>query len=112
MERYEGWAAVDRAQADSLSSSEVEPLAMHQLLSMASSTERQAFEAISLGYTEQPGGTRLREAIAKTHYNYIRPDQIIVVAPQVDVVRGSRKEGKGSKGAPTKVDRPISCPAL
>lgn len=40
-------------------------------------------QATSLGYAEQPGGPRLREAIASVHYSTVGPGQINVLAPQV-----------------------------
>lgn len=83
VERYEGWSSVDRGEADSLTSSEIEPLTLAELLSFPNEEERSEYEAISLGYTEQPGALSLRQAIADVHYETIRPDQVNVLAPQV-----------------------------
>jgi len=82
VERYPGWTAVDRGEAESLTSSEIEPLSLPDLLSYATCAERAEWEATSLGYAEQPGGWALREAIAEVHYERIRADQINVMAPQ------------------------------
>ena len=62
-----------------LAASDAESLPLRELLAMASADDREAFEALWLGYTETFGAPLLRQAIAST-YDKQAPDNILCFA--------------------------------
>ena len=62
-----------------LTASDAESLPLRELLAMASADDREAFEALWLGYTETFGAPLLRQAIAST-YDKQAPDNILCFA--------------------------------
>ncbi|KAL1522531.1 hypothetical protein AB1Y20_017518 [Prymnesium parvum] len=76
VERYDGWTDG----SDSLSSSECEPISLRELLRHADDEGKQWWEALSLGYPEQPGSDRLRHEIARG-YASVGAAQLNVLAP-------------------------------
>lgn len=63
------------------SSSDCESLTLAELLAMADPTERQVWDALSLGYTESQGWPRLRQAVSGL-YGRILPEQVMIAAPE------------------------------
>jgi aspartate/methionine/tyrosine aminotransferase len=68
-----------------LSSSDVEPFSLAELLGLADDRGRELWEALSLGYTETAGAPFLREAIA-TLYDGIGPEDVLVFAGAEEAV--------------------------
>jgi aspartate/methionine/tyrosine aminotransferase len=68
-----------------LSSSDVEPFALAELLDLADERGRELWESLSLGYTETAGAPFLREAIAAL-YDGIAPDDVLVFASGEEAV--------------------------
>lgn len=64
-----------------LSSSDCEALTMAQLLRTADPQTMALWENLKLGYTETPGHTALREAVAES-YDGLTVDDILVVVPE------------------------------
>lgn len=64
-----------------LSCSDCEPLALAELLEMASTESIGLWQNLKLSYTESQGNTLLREEISQT-YDGIKPEEIIVCAPE------------------------------
>ncbi|MFD0569552.1 hypothetical protein ACFQ0T_10150 [Kitasatospora gansuensis] len=62
-----------------LTASDVETMTLSELLALADDRDRDAFEHLSLGYTETFGDPGLREAIAAT-YDLAGPDDVICFA--------------------------------
>ena len=82
IERYAGWFDG----SDSLSSSEVEPLSLNQLLLHADADGLRRYETLSLGYPDPSEGSRyLRDAIAG-QYATVSADQVNVCAPQEGIL--------------------------
>ncbi|MCB8964575.1 MAG: aminotransferase class I/II-fold pyridoxal phosphate-dependent enzyme [Bacteroidales bacterium] len=63
-----------------LSSSDCDGYAMNYVLGLASDSERQLWEKLTLGYTETLGSEFLRNAIQQ-HYQSIQMDEILVASP-------------------------------
>ena len=64
-----------------LSASDCESLSLQDLLALADPEARRLWDGLSLGYTESPGHTRLRQAIAAL-YSSTGPDNVLVAAPE------------------------------
>ncbi len=64
-----------------LCASDVEGLALTELLALADEESRARYDALTLGYTEGWGGKRLREQIARD-YTTIDPEHILVTGAQ------------------------------
>ncbi|HEX7597147.1 MAG TPA: aminotransferase class I/II-fold pyridoxal phosphate-dependent enzyme, partial [Polyangia bacterium] len=64
-----------------LSASDCESLSLQELLALADPEARRLWDGLSLGYTESPGHTRLRQAIAGL-YTSAGPDDVLVAAPE------------------------------
>lgn len=64
-----------------LTSSDCEPLAQAELLSMADDETREMWDRLTLAYTEYRGLTALREEIS-TLYERITPEEVLVAAPE------------------------------
>jgi aspartate/methionine/tyrosine aminotransferase len=64
-----------------LSSSDCESLSMAELLQMAAPDSLKLWQELRLGYTESPGHPLLRAEIARL-YQHIRPDDVVVAAPE------------------------------
>lgn len=62
-----------------LTASDAQTMRMTDLLALADDADRDAWERLSLGYTETLGDPGLRAAIAAT-YDEVRPDQVICFA--------------------------------
>jgi aspartate/methionine/tyrosine aminotransferase len=62
-----------------LSSSDVEPFSMTELLGLADESGRERWDGLALGYTEPQGAPFLREAIAEL-YTGVEPDDVLVFA--------------------------------
>ena len=62
-----------------LCASDVQSMALGELLDLAEPADREAWEKLHLGYTETFGAHRLREAIAAT-YESVRPEEILCFA--------------------------------
>ncbi|MFE3140929.1 aminotransferase class I/II-fold pyridoxal phosphate-dependent enzyme [Streptomyces scopuliridis] len=62
-----------------LTASDVQTMTMADLLALADDTDREAFENLSLGYTETFGDPSLREVIART-YEHADADDVICFA--------------------------------
>ncbi|MFE2039226.1 aminotransferase class I/II-fold pyridoxal phosphate-dependent enzyme [Streptomyces scopuliridis] len=62
-----------------LTASDVQTMTMADLLALADDTDREAFENLSLGYTETFGDPTLREVIART-YEHADADDVICFA--------------------------------
>lgn len=62
-----------------MTGSDAENMSLEELLSLASTADREAFFKVSLGYTETFGAPALREAIAQT-YDTVRPEQVLCFA--------------------------------
>lgn len=77
LERY--FARFEFAVKHQLSASDVEPLAMSELLAMADDDARRRWDGLSLAYTESAGLPALREAIAGT-YDQVPPDGVLVLS--------------------------------
>ncbi len=63
-----------------MSSSDCDGYPMEYVLSLASETEKERWNRLTLGYTETRGSIELREAI-KQHYSTIEMDEIVVSSP-------------------------------
>jgi len=57
-----------------MTASDAESISLRELLAMASPEDREAFEGMSLGYTETFGAPDLRETIAQTYQNQSAAD--------------------------------------
>lgn len=77
LERY--FARWEFAVRYQLSASDVEPLAMAELLALADPDSRARWDALTLGYTESAGLPDLRAEIARL-YTKLEPKHILVVA--------------------------------
>ena len=77
LERY--FARWEFAVRHQLSASDIEPLTLAEVLTLADADARARWDALSLGYTESTGLPALREAIAGL-YDGIEPRQVLVVA--------------------------------
>jgi len=64
-----------------LSASDVESLALSELLEMAAPDSRALWDGLGLGYTESQGHPLLRAEIAR-QYSRITPEQVLVAAPE------------------------------
>lgn len=64
-----------------LSASDCESLRLADMLAMADPDSLSKWENLSLGYTESPGNSDLREEIARL-YTSLKPDQVLVMAPE------------------------------
>lgn len=62
-----------------LAGSDIQSMALAELLAMANPDELRAWEALSLGYTETYGAPALREAIAET-YSACKPENVLCFA--------------------------------
>ncbi|MFI1581126.1 aminotransferase class I/II-fold pyridoxal phosphate-dependent enzyme [Embleya sp. NPDC020630] len=62
-----------------LTASDAQTMTLSELLELADDSDRDAFEHLSLGYTETFGDPGLRSAIAGT-YDHIEPDDVICFA--------------------------------
>lgn len=62
-----------------MTGSDAENITLAELLAMASSQDREAFETVSLGYTETFGSPVLREEIANT-YETVKPEHLLCFA--------------------------------
>ena len=78
VERY--FAKYEFAAKYLLSSSDCDGYGMDYVLGLASDSEKQLWENLSLGYTETVGSEFLRNAI-KQHYETIQLDEILVASP-------------------------------
>ena len=89
VERYPGWTAPG---VQSLSSSECEPLSLHQLLALADARSLQQWESLSLGYPAfNEGSLFLREEIAALYASEdLGPAQVNVLAPQEGIYLAMR----------------------
>jgi aspartate/methionine/tyrosine aminotransferase len=63
-----------------LSSSDCDGYSMNYVLTLASSTEKEQWDNLKLGYTETVGSEKLRQAI-KQHYETIALDEVVVSTP-------------------------------
>ena len=61
-----------------LSASDVEPLRLRELLSLADADARERWESLSLGYTESSGLPALRDEIAALYEGHTRDDVIVL----------------------------------
>eukprot|EP00966_Prymnesium_polylepis_P063218 1467271-Prymnesium_polylepis.1 len=86
VERYPGWSTPG---AESLTSSECEPLLLPELLALADDSTRVMWEVLSLGYPDQPGSAYLREEIA-AQYTTVGAADVNVVAPQEGIYLAMR----------------------
>ena len=64
-----------------LSSSDCEPLALNELLSMIHGETMKMWNVLKLGYTESQGHPELRKEIAGL-YHSVQPEQVMVSAPE------------------------------
>jgi aspartate/methionine/tyrosine aminotransferase len=62
-----------------MTGSDAENIRASDLLAMATPAEREAYDHVSLGYTETFGAPALREAIART-YDTVRPEHLLTFA--------------------------------
>lgn len=77
LERY--FARWEFAVRHQLSASDVEPLAMSELLALADPDTRERWDALTLGYTESAGLPELRAEIARG-YSTVQASHVLVVA--------------------------------
>lgn len=79
VEKYEGWFDG----ADSLSSSECQPLALAELIELANDEQRAQWEALSLGYPAfNTGSAFLREAVSAEYDALDADESVNICAPQ------------------------------
>ena len=87
VERYPGWTVPG---VDSLTSSEMEPLSLRELLLLADDDCKRRWDELSLGYpAHNEGSVFLREEIA-SQYAAIGLDEVNVVAPQEGIYLAMR----------------------
>jgi aspartate/methionine/tyrosine aminotransferase len=77
LERY--FARWEFAVDHQLSASDVEPLTLAEVLSLADAESKARWEKLSLGYTESAGLPALRAAICDL-YEHVEPEHVLVVA--------------------------------
>ncbi len=80
-----------------MTASDLESMALPELLAMASNEDRVAFENLWLGYTETWGAPKLRVEIAKT-YDTMVPDNILCLAGAGEGIYAVSKCLLGSNG--------------
>ena len=64
-----------------LSSSDCQPLRLHELLALAQPQTKNEWDNLSLGYTKSKGNLQLREEICQL-YKSIQPENVLVLAPE------------------------------
>lgn len=79
LERY--FAKYEMVIPNHLSSSDVDPLTMAEVLAMASKESRALWDGLSLAYTDMQGMPQLRREIS-TLYDNVTVEDVMVACPQ------------------------------
>ena len=89
-----------------------EPLGMAELLALADGDARRRWDGLRLCYTETQGAPALREAVAAVHFSQVRPDQLVVAAPQELLFLTMQARGAAADSSPQQVccDAPAEPP--